>query len=77
MRWQPCLHPIKTNPNPRLYILIENKGRCCGDLPDFGCNFKGMKDKPLFGLKELSNWTINKLPMDIHFFVRIIGDMVL
>jgi hypothetical protein len=36
-----------------------------------------MKDKPLFGLKELSNWTINKLPMDIHFFVRIIGDMVL
>jgi hypothetical protein len=36
-----------------------------------------MKDKPLFGLKELSNWTITKLPMDIHFFVRIIGDMVL
>jgi beta-galactosidase len=58
------LHPIKTNPNPRLDILVENKGRCCGDLPDFGCNFKGMKDKPLFGLKELSNWTITKLPMD-------------
>jgi beta-galactosidase len=58
------LHPMKTNPNPRLDILVENKGRCCGDLPDFGCNFKGIKDKPLFGLKELSNWTITKLPMD-------------
>ncbi len=58
------LHPIKTNPNPRLDILVENKGRCCGDLPDLGCNFKGMKDKPRLGLRELSNWTITKLPMD-------------
>ncbi|CAF0837620.1 unnamed protein product [Adineta steineri] len=58
------LRPLKTNPNPRLDILVENKGRCCGDLPTFGCNFKGMKDKPRFGLKELSNWTITKLPMD-------------
>ena len=58
------LHPLKTNPNPRLDILVENKGRCCGDLPDLGCNFKGMKDKPLLGLKELGNWTITKLPMD-------------
>ena len=58
------LHPLKTNPNPRLDILVENKGRCCGDLPDFGCNFKGIKDKPYFGLRELGNWTITKLPMD-------------
>ncbi|CAF1399137.1 unnamed protein product [Rotaria sordida] len=28
-----------TNPNPRLDILMENKVRCCGDLPDLGCNF--------------------------------------
>jgi len=58
------IHPLKSNPNSRLDILVENKGRCCGDLPDLGCNFKGMKDKPLFGFKELSNWTITKLPMD-------------
>jgi beta-galactosidase len=58
------LHPLKTNPNPWLHILVENKGRCSGDLPDFGCNFKGMKGKPRLGLKELGNWTMTKLPMD-------------
>ncbi|CAF0936848.1 unnamed protein product [Rotaria sp. Silwood1] len=58
------LHPIKMNPNPRLDILVENKGRCCGEIPDLGCSFKGMKDKPWLGLKQLGNWTITKLPMD-------------
>lgn len=58
------LRPVKTDPNPRLDILVENKGRCCGELPDLGCSFKGMKDKPLLGIRQLSNWTITQLPMD-------------
>jgi hypothetical protein len=54
----------KKNPNPRLDILVENKGRCCGNSPNFECSFKGTKNKPRLGLKELGNWTITKLSMD-------------
>ncbi|CAF1378400.1 unnamed protein product, partial [Didymodactylos carnosus] len=58
------LRPSKTNPNPQLSILVENKGRCCALLADFGCSFKGMKGKPRLDLQQLDNWTITKLPMD-------------
>ncbi|CAF1538891.1 unnamed protein product, partial [Didymodactylos carnosus] len=58
------LHPLISNPNPKLDILVENKGRCCGTKAGFGCSFKGMKGKPILGLKELGNWTMTKLPMN-------------
>ncbi|CAF0825769.1 unnamed protein product [Adineta ricciae] len=58
------LHPVKTNPNPRLDILVENKGRCCAVLSGFDCSFKGLKGRPRLNFRELTNWTITKLPMD-------------
>ena len=62
------LNPLKTNPNPRLDILVENKGRCCGEVTDFQCSFKGMKEKPRLDVQELGNWTITQLPMDDLLF---------
>jgi beta-galactosidase len=62
------LNPLKTDPNPRLDILVENKGRCSGEVTDFECSFKGIKGKPQLDSRELGNWTITQLPMDDLLF---------
>jgi len=50
--------------NPLLQILVENKGRCSGEVEDFSCARKGVTGTVELNDKTLTNWTMYHLPME-------------